>query len=224
LRTDILSGQLPPGAKLPVEAELAKQFNVSRITVRQALSELQDLGLVTTINGKGSYASKPGSTSTQGPLIGVLETMRKRGHRAHGKFVSCTNQPASRVVADELGLAPGVTVGVVTLMRYRDDAPFVLSTTWCSPDLAQRLSQQDLAELDVIVAFEEKLWIRIDRTDIRIEASIADQSLALPLECDPGSPILRVHATNLDYDGTPIAYSVSESRGDIMDYRAVVKR
>ncbi|HSV83223.1 MAG TPA: GntR family transcriptional regulator [Ramlibacter sp.] len=224
LRSEILNGKLPPGAKLPPEAELIARFGVSRITVRQALSELQAAGLVTTVNGKGSYVTKPGASSAQGPLIGVLETMRKRGHRAHGRFLSCKIQPAPAEVAHELQLAQGVPVGAVSVMRYKDDVPFVISTTWCNPDVAKRLAEQDLAELDVVVAFEERLLLRIERTNIRVEATLADARLAKRLQCSSGSSILRVRATTMGYDGAPLAYSISESRGEMMDFRAVLRR
>ena len=58
LRQRILSNELAPGEKLPSESEMINIFGVSRITVRQALSDLQAAGLIEKINGKGSFVSK----------------------------------------------------------------------------------------------------------------------------------------------------------------------
>ena len=59
LRQDILEKRLPAGQKLPSEAQMQQAFGVSRITVRQALNELQAEGLIETLNGKGSFVTRP---------------------------------------------------------------------------------------------------------------------------------------------------------------------
>ncbi|CEG29399.1 GntR family transcriptional regulator [Bacillus sp. B-jedd] len=58
----IMDGTFPNGSKLPTEAELAKMFGVSRMTLRQALSLLQDDGLVKSFHGKGSFITKSPSS------------------------------------------------------------------------------------------------------------------------------------------------------------------
>jgi GntR family transcriptional regulator len=224
IRSEILSGTLQPGTKLPPEAGLMDRFSVSRITVRQALAELQASGLVETVNGKGSYVTWPGGVPIDGPLIGVLETMRKRGHDARGRFLSCKEQAAPKEVARELEITPGVRVGAVSVMRYADDVPFLTSTTWCAADVARRLAEQDLAELDVVVAFEQRLFMRIERTKIRVQAEIADARVAKQFACSEGAAILCVRATTYDYEGRPTSFSVSQSRSDVMDFRAVLAR
>ena len=57
LKASIVSGTLAPGAKLPSEAELEQRFGVSRVTVRQALSDLQKQAIIEKVNGKGSFVS-----------------------------------------------------------------------------------------------------------------------------------------------------------------------
>jgi GntR family transcriptional regulator len=122
LRADILDGALGPGERLPSESALIERFGVSRITVRQALAELQSSGLVQTVNGKGSYVTRPGRGVAQGPLVGVLEAMRKRGHRARGRLLSHRVVKASRAVARHSRL--------LSMPRAHRTAPVPLPTTW----------------------------------------------------------------------------------------------
>ncbi|MBP6813931.1 MAG: GntR family transcriptional regulator, partial [Burkholderiaceae bacterium] len=75
LRRSILEGTLAPGDRLPSESALIDQHGVSRITVRQALADLQSAGLIDTVNGKGSFVTRPDHPTTLGPLVGILETM-----------------------------------------------------------------------------------------------------------------------------------------------------
>jgi GntR family transcriptional regulator len=224
LRSEILGGALAPGSQLPSESDLIARFGVSRITVRRALAELQMAGLVSTVSGKGSFVARPGNARAHGPLIGVLETIRRRGHRAHGRLVSHRTVSAPAHVASELGIAPGSKLGALTLLRYRDDQPFVIGTTWCAPQLAARVASEDLSELDVSVIMEEVLGLRVARTRLRVEAMLADARLARRLKSPPGSAVLRIHSTSHNFDGRPISHSVTDCRGDLMDYRVTLWR
>jgi len=223
LRARILDGVLRPGDRLPSESALIEQFGVSRITVRQALTELQSSGLVHTVNGKGSFVTKPGRGQAYGPLVGVLETMRKRGHRARGQLISHRRVGATRTVARELEVAPGSAVGAVTVLRYRDDVPFVIGTTWSNVEIAERLVQQDLTDQDVATAVEVGLGLRSIRARVVVGAGLADERLARRLAYTAGAPVLRIRTTTVGYDNRPISYSETDCRADLMDYRVTLR-
>jgi GntR family transcriptional regulator len=223
LRGEILAGTLSAGQRLPSESELIARFGVSRITIRQALAELQATGLVQTVNGKGSYVTSPGRGQGHGPLVGVLEAMRKRGYRAHGRLLSHKSMRATRVVARELGLPVGAPTGAVTVLRFRDEVPFVIGTTWSSPELAERLAAQDLSETDVATAIESVLGLRSAATRVVVGARLADARLARRLDYPVGSPVLHIRTTTVGYDGRPIAYSETDCRADMMDYRVTLR-
>jgi GntR family transcriptional regulator len=223
LRADILDGTLGPGDRLASESALIGRFGVSRITVRQALAELQSSGLVRTVNGKGSFVTKPGRGEAQGPLVGVLEAMRKRGHRAHARLLSHRVVKADRRLARELDLPVGSPLGAVTVLRYRDDLPFVVGTTWCAPGVAARLAALDLTDLDVATAIEAGLGLRSASTRVRVLATLADAKLVRRLDYAPGAPVLRVLTTSIGWDQRPIAYSETDCRADMMDYRVTLR-
>jgi len=223
VRSDILSGALRPGDRLPSESALIERFGVSRITVRQAIGELQTSGLVQTVNGKGSFVTRPGRGEAHGPLVGVLEAMRRRGITARGKLLSHRTIKATEVVARELDLATGSVVGAITVLRYRDEVPFVVGTTWCPVDTAERLANADLTESDVATAIEVELGLRHARTRVSVSALVADAKLAKQLAYEEGAAILRIRTTSIDYDGRPIAHSVTDCRADMMDYRVTLR-
>lgn len=224
LRAEILDGQLTSGAQLPSESELIARFGVSRITVRRALAELQSAGLISTVSGKGSFVSRPNHARAHGPLVGVLETIRRRGHRAHGRLVSHRQVPASAEIAQALGIAPGTPVGAVTVLRYCDDLPFVIGTSWFDPALSARVAAEDLSELDVTVVIEEVLGLRIARTRVRVQAVVADARTARRLRCEAGAAILRLRTTSYGFDGQAVSYAITDCRGDLMDYRVTLHR
>jgi GntR family transcriptional regulator len=224
LRAEILDGTLRSGSQLPSESELIARFGVSRITVRRALAELQTSGLISTVSGKGSFVSRPGNARAHGPLVGVLETMRRRGHRAHGRLVSHRQVAASPEVAAALRVTPGSPLGAVTVLRYLDDQPFVIGTSWLDPSLSARVAAQDLTERDVAVIIEEVLGLRVARTRVRVEAALADAGLARRLHCERGAAILRIHSTTYGFDSQAISHAVTDCRSDRMDYRVTLHR
>jgi GntR family transcriptional regulator len=224
LRAEILAGRLAPGSRLPSESELIARYGVSRITVRQALSGLQEAGLVATVNGKGSYVTRPDRARSHGPMVGVLEVMRRRGHRAHGRLVSHRTVAAGAEVAAALQRSRRTPVGALVVLRYRDDVPFAIGTTWCDAALAERLAAQDLSEIDVMVALEDRLGVRVARTQVSVEATLAGVRVARQLQYEPAAPVLRIRTLSYDYHGQPVAFSVTDARGDMMDYRVTLRR
>ena len=223
IRRSILEGALAPGDRLPSESALIDQHGVSRITIRQALAELQSAGLIDTVNGKGSYVTRPDHPTTLGPLVGILETMRKRGHRAHGELLSHRVVAASREVAQALALEPGSPVGALSVRRYLDDQPFAIGTTYLDVELARRLAEVDLREIDVATALAVALGMRPAETRCSISAVAAARSIARRLRCEPGAPLLRVRTHTFDLNRRAVTWSQTDCRGDRMDYRVTLR-
>src|SRR3979409_2277952 len=78
LRTQILSGALPDGARLPSERELAAHYDVSAPTVREAVRVLAAMGLLSTRNGSRTTVTADGNTLLAGPIPSVLQSENTR--------------------------------------------------------------------------------------------------------------------------------------------------
>src|SRR5262245_24463161 len=79
LREQITGGELVPGVQLPTENELCRQYNVSRITIVKALTDLQHEGLIRRIQGKGSIVNPLPIKSAMNTIMGFTENMRRNG-------------------------------------------------------------------------------------------------------------------------------------------------
>lgn len=224
LRTAILEGELVAGQRLPSESELSREHGVSRITVRQALADLQASGLVRTVNGRGSFVSEPTLPGDHGPLVGALEAMRKRGFPARGRLVSHRTLSATDAVADLLNVPVGTPVGAVRVMRYCNEVPFALGTAYTDPDLARRVAAENLAEHDLATVFSRFLGIRIETTRVVVKAVPASAGLARSLRRDVGSPLLRILTVSLDYNQQVVSYADTMCNPDMMDYRVTLRR
>src|ERR1043165_1059315 len=104
LRERILRGDYASHAQMPSENEMVRMFGVSRITVRQALTDLQKEGLIFKIHGKGTFVSKPKATQNLQRLQGFGEAMSSEGHVAYSRVLGSRVMRAGKVVAEQLAL------------------------------------------------------------------------------------------------------------------------
>src|SRR6266481_9476570 len=100
LRARILDGTYKPHQQMPSESETMAMFKVSRITVRQALGDLQKEGLIFKIHGKGSFVSKPKAFQDLARLQGFGEAMSRFGHQTFNQLLSFKDVPANPAVAE----------------------------------------------------------------------------------------------------------------------------
>ncbi len=88
----------------PSESKLQEAFQVSRITVRQALAELAAEGLIETVNGKGSFVTRPAIAPLLGQLSGFNAVMHGRGLHTSGRLLGTASGPIEPSVARALAL------------------------------------------------------------------------------------------------------------------------
>lgn len=125
---EILLGRcqkLPLGTRLPSEQELAVEFGVSRMTVRQALSRLCAEGMVERIAGRGTFVRRP-TVAKSSSLTSFTEDMRMRGLRPSSRLIGLDRVPATPDIAQDLALVPGDFVFAVERLRLADGEPICL--------------------------------------------------------------------------------------------------
>jgi DNA-binding GntR family transcriptional regulator len=64
----------------------------------------------------------------------------------------------------------------------------------------------------------------VARTQVSVEATLAGVRVARQLQYEPAAPVLRIRTLSYDYHGQPVAFSVTDARGDMMDYRVTLRR
>src|SRR5471030_743866 len=117
LRARILDGEYAQDTQMPSESELGSMFKVSRITVRQALGDLQKEGLIFKIHGKGTFVAKPKAFQNVSTLQGLAESMTQMGYEVINRLHSVKHLPASSRVAERLQLEEGAPVTEIKRVR-----------------------------------------------------------------------------------------------------------
>jgi len=224
LRERILSGAWQPNDPVPSERELMAQYSVSRITVRQALGELQKESLIFKLAGKGAYVAQTRPFQELGRLQGFAEAMEARGHEAFNRVLAVEHIVASALVASRLGLAAGAPVTEIKRVRHLDRQPVSLDVTWVPRALGERLAREDLATRDVFLILENDCATPLGHADLVIDAGLADESLGAQLGITAGAPVLRIERLTHDAAGRPVDYEHLYCRADNFQYRLRIER
>ncbi|MFS2125793.1 GntR family transcriptional regulator [Pseudomonas sp. Pseusp97] len=224
LRTRILDGTYPPLSRMPSEAELGKLFDVSRITVRQALGDLQKEGLIFKIHGKGTFVAKPKAFQNVSTLQGLGESMTQRGYEVINRLRSFKTVPANAQVAARLQVAEGDNVVQIKRARLVNRELVSLEITWLPEHVGKRLEKADLVSRDIFLILENDCALPLGHADLAIDAILADAELAVALEVEEGSPVMRIERLTHTADGTPLDYEHLYYRGDAFQYRLRIDR
>ncbi|WKB54675.1 GntR family transcriptional regulator [Eleftheria terrae] len=224
LRERILSGAWQPHDRVPSESMLMAQYGVSRITVRQALGDLEREQLIFKLPGKGAFVAQAKPFQELGRLQGFAEAMQAHGHEIYNRVLDAGTVPASAEVAERLQLPAGSPVTAIRRVRLLDRRPVSLDLTWLPLALGQRLLGADLARRDIFTILENDLATPLGHADLVIDAERADAALATLLGIAAGEPVLHIERLTHDTAGRPIDHEHLYCRPDNFQYRLRLQR
>jgi GntR family transcriptional regulator len=211
----ISTGQLRPGQKLIAERELAAEYQVSRSTLRQALSALEEVGVVRRLPGRGggTFVASEKLDRDLSQIVGVPSLLRGQGFTAGTKLVSAAVLQADVKTQLALGLSEGEHVFDVVRIRLADSIPISLEHARFPADMFPGLLERPLG--DSIYELLSKHYGTVpDEAVEQIDLINATTDEARILEVQLGSPLLSVTRTTMDTQGRKIEYSHDLFRGD----------
>ena len=214
LAGEIESGLLPPGSRLPSERKLCEQLQISRATLRKALAQLVNAGLVNSSHGRGWFVCVPPSDNEwPTALESFSETARRKGLTASSTVVTNLVSPANLNEADRLKVAAGTPLFRLERVRQLDGIPVAIDDTALPLALAPGLPDKDFASLSLYQELADSGLV-LDRAEASIEAHEADDYVAAHLGIDVGKPILVLDQITYDPTARPILSSVVRYSGD----------
>jgi GntR family transcriptional regulator len=224
LRELILDGTFQPHAQLPSENELGAAFKVSRITVRQALADLQRENLIFKIPGKGAFVAKPKTFQQLSQLAGFAEALGRMGYEVRNRVLSHRTVAASPQVREKLGLPAEAPVTEIKRVRLVNREPISYEVTYLPAGIGERLRQADLPGRDIFLILENDFGLALGHADLQIDAMPADERLAEALSVAEGTALLRIERLTHTADGAPLDYEHLYFRGDAFQYRLRLSR
>lgn len=224
LRKKILSGEFQPQAPIPTEDALAQEFDVSRITIRQALGLLERDGLVVRQRGKGTFVSEGVKAYESAKLTGSMEDLILMGVQTSTKVLEMSWIESPQSIKDRLGLEDGSQVLRIEKIRHVEMEPFSYVINYLPRKIGQKIKAEDLTLKPLLMVLEENLGIRPDEADQTIEATVADAHVAPLLNIRVGDPLLKVERTVFDVKSRPVECVFVLYRADKYFFNVKLKR
>lgn len=222
LRRQIVHGQVTHG-QLPLEAALAREFGVSRNTVREALDLLRDEGLVERCPGVGTTVAAEKYPHGLHRLLGLAETLHEHGEVTNQvRTMALMDPPAT--VSHRLGLAPGEQVVYLERLRRLNGSPLSLDLTYLVRDVGEPLFDADLEHNDIFVLLERLARQPLGMAELTLEAVSADPHTAAALDAPRGAALLMVERLTHLSDGRPVDLEFIRFRGDRLTMRGHLRR
>lgn len=211
----IRSGELTFGEMLPPEEELCALLNVSRPTVRQALTDLVHEGYLNRVKFKGTFVTRP---KLEGKFIQTIQTYDEEilgmGLSPATRVLSFATQEASADVRRALELEAGERVVCLERLRYAQSQPIVHVTTYLPESLCGGILNEDMEHHSLYRLLEERYGVALFRLTRRVQAAPPNTQLAKLLELPKNSAILYVSTVAYMQNGVPFEYSLASYRGD----------
>ena len=207
---------------LPTEAELSKVFNCSRVTVRQALSNLAYKGYIIKKQGSGSHVTKSRTIQRSPLLKSFSEDMIDLGKTPHSTVFTFNITDAGNTVANLLKIHPRDKIYYIERTRYADDDPVLFEKTLMSVDLHPELSIKVLQGSKY--SYGEAHGLIVDYAYQNIAPVFPAEYIANELRLSTKQPILRVANTTFLEDGRIFDYTELYMHPELYQLNIIKKR
>ena len=224
LREKILDGEYPVDSTLPPERELVETYQVSRMTIRQAIMELVNEGILVRRKGIGTFVAPPKLEQPLNSLTSFTEDMAQRGMKAGSHVVSFQQMQPDPTTRKLLNISADERVFEYVRLRLADDDPMALETTTLLASLCPGLQKEDLENRSLYTVLTERWGIQLEYATQSLEPILAPAYEAGLLHVAPGSPLLLMHRVTYDQNGKAFEHVKSMYRGDRYKFVTELRR
>ena len=214
LKGDIAEGRYGMGDKLPTEAQLSARYGVNRHTVRRALTQLADEGLVHARRGAGVFVAAEPADYPLGRRVRFNQNITESGRVPSRTLLALTTRAAGEPEAVALKIEPGALVHVYDGLSLIDGQPVAVAQSTFPAERLPDLPAALKTHQSVTRALAHSGVPDYTRVSTRITAKLASATQALHLRISEGAPILRTTSVNADLDGEPVEYGLTWFAGD----------
>ncbi len=188
IKESILDGTLKPNQKIPSELELSQTYKISRITVRNAISELVDEDLLEKKQGKGTFVRTP-KIDVRSPNFTM---MCLNNHKVpSSKIIKVVLKPASERDIKELNLSQGDKVIYLLRLLFADGEPVMVEHNFL-PERFSLLLDTDLSDMSLYAFLREKYGVRFGAASKSIEIAMPTELEAELLKIPASTPLMMI--------------------------------
>lgn len=201
LRDEINEGRYPAGSRLPTEAELSEAYQVSRVTVRKAMEQLEKEDFLVRKVGKGTFVREHKVSRKLNAVMSYSEMCRSLGFTPGAKTIKTAFETASPKDIERLGLTGEQEILVIDRIRYANAMPVILETNKFTEDFFF-LFDEDLNNRSLYEIIRQRKGIVFTNSVRRLEVIFANYQEARYLGLSVGYPLLKMSSVVTDSTGS----------------------
>ena len=222
LEEDILAKKYADGEKLPSENQLCQQFNVSRITVRQALLQLEQKNLLYSVHGKGTYVQQERINQSLTEINSFASVLAQKGLKGHTKVEQYSK---NRLPANVKQLFNTDNIHRLCLVGYANDLPMVYYKSYIKGYMAEQMFTFARKWEEEGRAFStwdmySELNMRYLRVEQKFTATIVDNQISRMLHVPKGDAVIRMETTVYEKNSV-VEYKIAYYRADKYSFTVV---
>ncbi len=210
----ILSGKLAPDEKIQSEREISEDLGVSRMTVRRAITELVNEGMLERKHGSGTYVARAKVTYEGWELANYVLAMQRRNIATASQLLEFSEVVASRRLAEHLQIEIGNPIYRISMLRLANRVPVILERVFISCRRFPGLEEWDLEKTSINDLLIEAYHIKPGRISQTVEAVVASETVAQQLRVREGFPLLLLSRVIFAEQEAPVVFAQDFLRGD----------
>ncbi|MFH1152932.1 MAG: GntR family transcriptional regulator [Pseudomonadota bacterium] len=221
LKNQITRGEYLPGQRLPSESTLCRMNHVSPMTVRRSIKLLIDQGVVTTVQGSGTFVSKPDIESTTFSLKGFYGLFKDR-KKTKVKLLEVKTMKADEDAAAKLQVNVGDRIILLSRILLREGDPIIYHREYLVYDPTRPSIEWEMEINSLHGLFERTGQTNLKRGHFTVEAMVLNQEEADRLGTMALQPAFRLEHVFYDFDEAPFSWGQFICRGDQLRFEASV--
>lgn len=213
--------KMQPNDRLPSERQLLSQYKVSRNTIRLALEDLEERGVIYRLHGKGTFVSNVYLDQINiGGMYSFSEEIRRKGQKPTTQNRTLELVIPDHRIAEQLNLHGNDRAYRLVRLRLADGEPLILSKTYLPEKLFPDLKMSELKQ-DTLYGLLKKKYNQISVMAFEdLQAVSLDDEESKLLHEKLGAPSLKIYRKTINDKNVPIEFTVSLARGDKFIYRS----
>jgi len=217
IRKQIETGEFSPGQRIPSEEKLIEMYNVSRVTVRNALKQLVEEDVLVKKHGKGTFVAMPAFIESVAAGGSFTESCMQTNVVPSTQLVSVYEQTANHKIAERLHIEDGANIICIKRLRQVDGVSAIFEVDYFSEQY-NFLLHANLKNVSILELIRKNTGIVARNFEDVFEIKTADRELAQYLDCSVGYPLLRVKQVVLIERDEPLYYNEQFIRSDRYKY------
>jgi len=221
----IESGQWTTDSFIPSERDLCNEFNVSRITVRKAVENLENYGLLKRIKNKGTIVGKiQKNNSLLSQAFSFYEYLTQKGFSVKNEVIKFSRKIPSAHIQNFLQLKNKDEIFEIQRLRIINNEPWYFTMIYLPVELFGGIKKEDLVTGSIHEVFKSKFHLRAEKNKRYLYAGVSDEECSGLLKIDKGLPVQIIENINYSDSNMPFEYSINYFRQDKIIIEAVLYR